>query len=81
MAVADKLHSVCPMSRLHDILLKFGALSKVRVIINHDVSAFTIGNTLTKTWTGVLVIRSYTRSLDKAKFLSNFLCVFSVDLE
>ena len=36
----------------------------------HDVSAFTIGNTLTETWRGP-VMRSYS-SIDK----SNFLCVF-----
>ena len=43
--------------------------------IIHDVSAFamafTIGNTLTETWRGVRVMRSYS-SIDK----SNFLCVF-----
>ena len=37
----------------------------------HDVSAFTIGNTLTETWRGVRVMRSYS-SIDK----SNFLCIF-----
>ena len=39
----------------------------------HDVSAFTIhvGNTLTKTWRGVRVMRSYC-SIDKSNFLSVF---------
>ena len=37
----------------------------------HDVSAFTIDNTLTKTWRGVRVMRSYS-SIDKSNFLSIF---------
>ena len=37
----------------------------------HNVLAFAIGNTLTETWRGVHVIRSYS-STDK----SNFFCVF-----
>ena len=42
----------------------------------HDVSAFTIGNTLTETWRGFRVMRSYS-SIDK----SNFLCVFDYILQ
>ena len=38
----------------------------------HDVSTFTIGNTLTETWRGVRVIRSYS-STDK----SNYFCVLT----
>ena len=33
----------------------------------HDVSAFTIGNTLTETWSGVRVMRSYS-SIDKSNY-------------
>ena len=33
----------------------------------HDVSAFTIGNTLLETWRGVRVMRSYS-SIDKSNF-------------
>ena len=45
-------------------------LVDIRVHI-HDVSAFTIGNTLTEHWRGVRVMRSNS-SIDKC----NFLCVF-----
>ena len=57
---------------LPDYFLSPKMVMRLRMAI-HDVSAFTIGNTLTDTWRGVRVMRSYS-SIDKP----DFLCVLTI---